>query len=184
MRSVVVAAVSVAPFRLNPSLLPGLHFRVMDLVIAPDDPRRDDARRLLASHLAFANEHSPPEDVHALDIDGLVDPAISFFSAQCDGALLGVGALKHLESAHVELKSMHTAASARGLGVGRAILDHLIGLAIQRGYQRMSLETGTMAAFAPARALYESVGFVPCEPFGQYFISPNSVCMTRSLADR
>lgn len=160
-----------------------LHFGGMDGVIALDDPRADDVRQLLAAHLAFANEHSPPEDVHALDIEGLVHPAISFFSLRANGVLLGVGALKHLDRNHAELKSMHTAEAARGLGIGRAMLDQLVMLATQRGYQRMSLETGTMGAFEPARRLYESVGFVPCEPFGPYFVSPNSICMVRSLVD-
>ncbi len=134
----------------------------MDGVIGLDDPGLGDVSQLLAAHLGFANEHSPPEDVHALNIECLLDPAISFFSFRADGLLLGVGALKHLDHNHAELKSMHTTVKARGAGVGRAILDHLLALATQRGYQWMSLETGTMAAFAPARGLYKSVGFVPC----------------------
>jgi putative acetyltransferase len=148
-----------------------------------DDPRADDVRRLLAAHLAFANEHSPPGDVHALDIDGLLDPAVTFFSFRLDGQLLGVGALKQLDADHAELKSMHTDAAARGRGVGRAMLEHLIDVARDRGVRRLSLETGTMTAFQPARSLYASAGFVPCEPFGSYFHSPNSTCMTLPLAD-
>ena len=153
----------------------------MTATIAIDDPRADDVRELLTAHLAFANAHSPPEDVHALDISGLLDPAISFYSYRSDGKLLGVGALKELDAGHAELKSMHTAAAARGGGVGRAMLDHLVTLARQRSYQRLSLETGTMPAFAPARALYASAGFRPCPPFGPYFVSPNSVCMRLDL---
>ena len=151
-------------------------------VIAPDDPRALDIRRLLSLHLAFANEHCPPEDVHALDVDALADPAISFFSCRRDGRLLGVGALKHLNDQHSELKSMHTAQQARGQGVGRAMVEYLVALASARGYERVGLETGTMEAFAPARLLYLSVGFTVCPPFGDYFDSPNSVCMTRLLA--
>jgi putative acetyltransferase len=149
--------------------------------IAIDDPCSPDVSALLAAHLAFANEHSPPEDVHALDITGLLDPSISFYSLRLGGELLGVGALKRVDAEHAELKSMHTAVQARGRGLGRAMVDHLIGVARDRGYQRLSLETGTMAAFAPARELYASVGFIVCPPFGPYFNSPNSVCMTMPL---
>jgi putative acetyltransferase len=151
--------------------------------ISADDPRATDVRRLLAAHLAFAHEHSPPEDVHALDISGLLDPAVTFFSFRVEGQLLGVGALKRLDTQHAELKSMHTAAAARGRGIGRAMLNHLIGLARDRGFRRLSLETGTMSAFDPARSLYASAGFQPCEPFGAYFHSPNSTCMTLCLVD-
>lgn len=152
-------------------------------VITPDDPRKPDVRRLLERHLAFASEHSPPEEVHALDIDGLLDPRISFFSCRVEGELLGVGALKHLDDRHAELKSMHTSAAARGRGVGWAMLGHLLSSARERGYRRVSLETGTMAAFAPARAMYAKAGFVSCPPFNGYWESPNSVCMTLVLAE-
>jgi putative acetyltransferase len=154
----------------------------MEGVIASDDPRNDDVVRLLAAHLAFANEHSPPEDVHALDVNGLLDPAVSFFSFRRDGQLLGVGALKRLDDEHAELKSMHTAAAARGRGVGRAMLNHLIDVARERGFRRLSLETGTMQAFEPARSLYATAGFAPCGPFDAYVLSPNSTYMTRLLA--
>ena len=149
--------------------------------IAPDDPRAADVRALIARHLAFANEHSPPEDVHALDLTGLLDPDVSFFSYRLDGELLAVGALRALGPSHGELKSMHTVKAARGGGIGRAMLDHLLDVARARGMRRVSLETGTMAAFEPARRLYARAGFEPCEPFGDYFHSPNSTCMTREL---
>jgi putative acetyltransferase len=149
--------------------------------ISIDDPRADDVRELLERHLAFANEHSPPEDVHALDIDGLLDPAVSFFSFRLNAQLLGVGALKRLDRHHAELKSMHTAEAARRRGIGQAMVDHLIGVARDRGFRRVSLETGTMHAFAPARSLYATSGFVPCGPFGEYRESPNSTFMTRLL---
>jgi putative acetyltransferase len=152
-----------------------------ELVIGPDRPDSADVRALLSAHLAFANEHSPPEDVHALDVSGLLTPDISFFSAREQGQLLGVGALKQLDPVHAEIKSMHTAQAARGRGVARAMLEHLLATARQRGCARVSLETGSMPAFAPARSLYESVGFQPCAPFGKYWDSPNSVCMTLAL---
>jgi putative acetyltransferase len=117
-------------------------------------------------------------------VDGLADPAVTFFSARRDGVLVGVGALRHIDDAHGEIKSMHTAEAERGTGVGRAILDHLLAEATRRGYRRVSLETGRGEAFVPAHALYRSAGFVSCEPFGPYTANPYSTCMTLSLADR
>jgi putative acetyltransferase len=149
--------------------------------ISLDDPRADDVRGLLAAHLAFARAVTPPEDVHALDLDGLLDPSVLFFSFRVDGTVLAIGALKHLDDDHAEVKSMHTAESARGLGIGRAMLDHLLGVARAKGYRRVSLETGAMAAFAPARALYANAGFEPTGPFGDYEASPNSAFMTLAL---
>lgn len=149
--------------------------------IAVDDPGAEDVRALLAAHLAFSHQHSPPEDVHALDVDRLRDPAVTFYSYRESGRLLAVGALRRIDDGHAEVKSMHTASEARGRGIGRALLAHLMAEARARGYRRLSLETGSMAAFAPARALYASAGFVPCEPFGSYFHSPNSTCMTLAL---
>ncbi|HET6817485.1 MAG TPA: GNAT family N-acetyltransferase [Mycobacteriales bacterium] len=154
----------------------------MTTSIAPDDPQAPDVRRLLAAHLDFAHEHSPPEDVHALDVSGLCAPDISFFSARDhDGALLAVGALRQLDATDAEIKSMHTSAAARGRGIGRAMLMYLLDLARSRGCTRVSLETGTMDEFAAARSLYRSAGFADCEPFGDYRRSPYSVCMTTTL---
>jgi putative acetyltransferase len=146
--------------------------------ISPEDPRVEDVRVLLERHLAFSHEVTPPGHVHALDVDGLVDPAVAFFAARQEGLLLGIGALRRLDATHAEVKSMHTAEAARGQGVGRAIVEHLLTVATMGEYRRVSLETGTMEAFSPARALYTSVGFVPCEPFGDYTSNPNSTCMT------
>lgn len=157
-----------------------------EIEIASEDPRVADVRALLAQHLDFANQHTPPEDVHALDIDGLLDPAITFVTCRSAGELLAVGALKQIDERHAELKSMHTAVAARGRGIGRVLLDHLIDVARDRGVTRVSLETGSMSAFAPARSLYASVGFSPCGPFGDYRPSRNSSFMTLELtaADR
>jgi putative acetyltransferase len=155
--------------------------RPRDVLIAPDDPRREDVRTLLGRHLAFARSVTPPGHVHALDLDGLLDPAVTFFSARCDGLVLGVGALKQLDDAHAELKSMHTSEAARRRGVGRAMLVHLLDVAADRGYRQVSLATGTMDAFAAARSLYESVGIVCCPPFGEYTANPYSTCMTMGL---
>jgi putative acetyltransferase len=138
-------------------------------------------RCLLEVHLAYSYEFSPPEHVHALDIDGLLDPAVTFFSARRNGVLLAVGALKHLDDDHGELKSMHTSEQARRQGIGHAMLEHLLTVADQRNYRRVSLETGTMDAYAAARAMYGKAGFVRCEPFGQYTDNPFSLCMTIRL---
>jgi putative acetyltransferase len=153
----------------------------MEGVIGADDPRADDVRELLERHLAFANDHTPPEDVHALDVDALVDPAIAFVSYRVAGRLLGVGALKDLGDGTGELKSMHTSADARGRGVGSALVAHLVGLARSRGLARVGLETGTQDAFAPARSLYARHGFVGCGPFGDYAPSPWSAFMALDL---
>lgn len=146
--------------------------------IAQDDPARPDVAALLAEHLAFAAALSPPEDMHALDGAGLNAEGVSFFSAREHGELLGLGALRVLSAEHVELKSMHTAAGHRGRGVGRRMLSYLVTVARERGASRVSLETGSMAEFAPARALYASAGFVECAPFGDYVPSRYSTFMT------
>lgn len=112
------------------------------------------------------------------------DTSCSFASISAHSELLGVGALKEIDRGHAELKSMHTAQVARGRGFGRAMLDHLVDTARARGYGRLSLETGSMAAFAPARALYASAGFEVWAPFGKYVLSPHSLCMTLDLKPR
>jgi putative acetyltransferase len=149
--------------------------------IRVDDPLSPDVRGLLERHLAFAHDMTPLEHVHALDIEGLTDPALTFFAARRGGTVVGVGAIRQLDPRHGELKSMHTAEAARRTGVARAVVDHMLDVARARGYGRVSLETGAMDAFAPARALYASVGFEPCEPFGDYTRNPYSVCMAMTL---
>jgi putative acetyltransferase len=149
--------------------------------ISVDDPAAPDVRALLERHLGFAALHSPPEDVHALDVDRLRDPSVTLYSYRVDGVLLGVGAIKRLDAGHAELKSMHVAESARGRGIGRAILEQLLEVARERGVRRVSLETGTMAAFESARTMYRRAGFSPCEPFADYSPSRNSTFMTLQL---
>jgi len=156
----------------------------MGLTIAIDDPRADDVRALLDRHLAFCREVTPAGHVHALEPSGLLEPDVALFSARQDGVLLGVAALRRLDGDHAELKSMHTLAAARGRGVGRTLVDHILELAAARGLRRVSLETGTMEAFGPARSLYKKLGFVPCDPFGEYTANPHSVCMTIALDAR
>ncbi|MEO8696799.1 MAG: GNAT family N-acetyltransferase [Acidimicrobiales bacterium] len=156
----------------------------MDFVIAVDDPRAEDVRALLERHLTFSREVTPIGHVHALDIDGLLDPAVTLFSARRDGVLLGIGALKEIDESHAEVKSMHTSGLVRGQGVGRAMVDQLLAVAAGRGYLRVSLETGTMDGFTAARALYAKAGFVPCPPFANYTDNPHSTCMTIALSER
>ena len=152
-------------------------------LISADDPRAPDVRALLERHMAAMLSATPPEHAFALDVDGLLDPAISFFSFRADGELLGVGALKRLDAEHGEIKSMHTTAAARGRGVGRAMLNRLLDVARAEGLRRVSLETGTIPEFAPARALYESAGFIACEPFADYQPSEDNCFMTLPLDD-
>lgn len=149
--------------------------------IDQDDTRREDVVSLLQRHLDFARSVTPPEDVHALDLDGLSGPDITFVSLRDEGRLLGIGAIKQLDPKHFELKSIHTAEEARGNGVGRAIVEYLIELARDRGAGRVSLETGSMDEFAPSRGLYSRVGFVECGPFAGYVPSRNSTYMTMEL---
>lgn len=153
----------------------------MELVITEEDPHAADVGAVLARHLAVMHDETPPAHVHALPADRLRDPAVTLFGARRAGELLGVGAIRRLDAAHAEIKSMHTLAEARGQGVGRAMLNHLLQVAAARGVERVSLETGTMAVFEPARTMYMSAGFRPCEPFGEYTANPYSVCMTLVL---
>jgi putative acetyltransferase len=150
--------------------------------IAVDDPRKPDVRALLDRHLTFCLSETPPEHSFALDVDALAEPGVAFFSCRdADGTLLGVGAIKELDPAHVEIKSMHTAAEARGRGVGRAVLDHLLSVARSRGYRRVSLETGTTPGFTAARAMYASRGFEPGEPFAHYSRTGDNTFYTLAL---
>jgi putative acetyltransferase len=136
---------------------------------------------LLQEHLKSMYLHSPPESVHALDLDALRRPGITMWTAWQGAALLGCGALKELDPRHGEIKSMRTAAAHLRKGVARALLRHILEEARRRAYRRLSLETGSMAAFAPARRLYAGFGFRYCAPFGDYVEDPNSVFMARDL---
>lgn len=146
-----------------------------------DDPRRADVQALLQEHLRDMFATSPAESVHALDQDALLDPAITFLAARRAGALLGIGAVKRLSPDLAEIKSMRTAAAARGTGVAEAVVRHLLVVADQIGVSRVSLETGTQDYFAPARRLYTRLGFTLCRPFGAYPDDPHSVFLTIAL---
>ena len=151
----------------------------MDIEI--DDLERQPVRELLAGHLAQMLTMSPACSVHALDLERLRQPGIRVWTAWEGGQLLGCGALKELTPVHGEIKSMRTADTHRGKGVGRAMLAHLLAVARERGYERVSLETGATPAFLPTLRLYESAGFQRCGPFADYTEDPHSVYMTRLL---
>ena len=149
--------------------------------IRADDLSGPEIAELLLEHRREMFLHSPPESVHALPLEGLRAPEISFWSAWEGDELLGCGALKELDPRHGEIKSMRTVLAHLRKGVAAALLRHIVAEAQRRGYERLSLETGSMAAFAPARALYQRHGFHECGPFADYREDPNSVFMTRLL---
>ena len=155
--------------------------RRLQVEIREDDPRRSQAAKLLREHLEDMAAHSPPESIHALDIDALRSPDITFWTAWERRELLGCGALFELDRQHGEIKSMRTAKGHLRKGAASGMLQHIIGEAERRSYTRLSLETGSMEAFAPARALYTSYGFAFCGPFANYVLDPNSVFMTLEL---
>lgn len=151
------------------------------LHIRLDNLQGPEIAALLAEHLHDMHATSPRESVHALDLSGLRQPAISFWTAWQDGLLAGCGALKQLDEGHGEIKSMRTAQGFHRKGVATLLLQHILNEARRRGYQRVSLETGSMSYFAPARALYQKFGFSECEPFVGYRPDPNSIFMTLVL---
>ncbi|QQP94702.1 GNAT family N-acetyltransferase [Lysobacter enzymogenes] len=142
---------------------------------------RPEVIALLREHLQGMAELSPPESIHALGLDALKHPQISFWSAWDGEELLGCGALKRLDAEHGEIKSMRTADAHRRRGVAAAMLEHILAEAARRQYRRLSLETGSMDGFGPARSLYARYGFGYCGPFADYRDDPNSVFMSKTL---
>ena len=142
---------------------------------------RPQVLALLNEHLTNMYELSPPESVHALDVSKLRGSDITFWTVWEDSELLGCGALKELSPTHGEVKSMRTPQKMRRRGAGRAVLTHIVGIARERAYRLLSLETGSAEAFLPAQKLYESFGFTYCGPFGDYKDDPNSVFMRLRL---
>ena len=149
-----------------------------------DDLSRPEVHALLREHLSNMYELSPADNVHALDLTKLRASDITFWTVWESGELLGCGALKELSPAHGEIKSMRTPAKLRRRGAGRALLAHIIATARERGYARLSLETGSHPAFGVAQALYRSFGFECSAPFAGYKEDPNSVFMSLRLAPR
>ena len=164
-----------------PALASKLRLRGMAHSFHPGDLDSDDVQQLLAFHFAQMRGSSPPDSCHVLAVDGLRDPAVTFWSLRERRRLLGIGALKQLDPRHGEVKSMRTAPGELGRGAGRAMLDHIVAEARRRGYRRLSLETGSTEPFLPALSLYERSGFVPCGPFGGYAATPFTRFLTREL---
>jgi putative acetyltransferase len=146
-----------------------------------DDITRPEVLALLEEHLSNMHELSPPEQVFAFDASKLRDPGVAFWAAWNEETLLGCAALKELSLTQGEVKSMRTPASRRRQGAGRALLNHIIQVSRERGYRELFLETGRHPAFKPAQALYRSVGFRECGPFGSYTENGNSVFMSLQL---
>lgn len=151
------------------------------LRIVADDLSGPEVAAFLEEHLQDMRAVSPPESRHALDLDGLRRPEVTFWTAWDDRLLAGCAALKELDARHGEVKSMRTAPRCQGRGVASQLLRHVLDEAVRRGYRRLSLETGSMGFFEPARRLYAKFGFRPCAPFGAYREDPNSVFMTLAL---
>jgi putative acetyltransferase len=149
--------------------------------IRPDDLTSAEMADLIAIHARTMLAASPPESCHFLPIEGLRDPSVSVWSMWEEGRLIGCGALKDLGDGTGEIKSMHTREALRGRGLGRVMLEYILGEARRRGYTALWLETGSMDAFIPARRLYEAYGFTCCGPFGDYVDDPHSVFMTLTL---
>jgi putative acetyltransferase len=146
-----------------------------------DDLQSLEIAHFLEAHIQDMLSISPPESKHALDLNALRNKAISFWTIYEDAKLLGCGALKQLSSDHAEIKSMRTLANMRGKGVASNLLNHIIKESQNRGYKKISLETGSMNFFVPARKLYEKFGFTYCEPFADYKLDPYSLFMMKNL---
>ncbi|MDN3612311.1 GNAT family N-acetyltransferase [Vibrio ostreicida] len=151
----------------------------MEIIV--DDLKHPDVISLLEQHRADMNATSPPESVHTLDLTGLKAPEMTLWTAWRETVLLGCIAIKTLSETHVELKSMRTTDRARNQGVASSMLTHAINESAKQGYRQMSLETGSMAFFKPARNLYKKFGFTDCLPFADYGADPNSCFMTRKI---
>lgn len=152
------------------------------LTIARERPTRSDLALLMERHTADMHADTPVESIHMMDASELDQPHIAFFVLRDRGEPLAMGAIKRIDATHAEIKSMHVLAEARGRGLSKAMLDHLVGAAHADGYRRLSLETGVQPTFIAARALYARAGFAECPPFEGYGEDPNSVFMTKVLA--
>lgn len=149
--------------------------------IRRESPLGEDLALLMQRHTADMHAETPPESIHMLDATELAAPGIAFYVMRDDGRPVGMGALKRIDAAHAEIKSMHVLAEERGRGLSRMMLEHLVAEARAAGITRLSLETGVQPGFAAARALYAGAGFQECGPFEGYRPDPNSVFMTRAI---
>ena len=152
------------------------------MIIAEEHPLTPDLELLFQRHTADMHADTPPESIHMMDKGALAAPDIRFFVLRDAGEPLAMGAYKRIDAAHAEIKSMHVLVEARGRGLSRTMLDHLLGAARKDGFTRLSLETGVQTTFVAARALYARAGFVDCPPFEGYLDDPHSVFMTKVLA--
>lgn len=153
------------------------------MLIKIDDLSGPEVAQILTEHLHDMYTVSPPESVHALDLNKLRQPNITFWSVWDGNQLAGCGAIKELEAGHAEIKSMRTANAYRGKGVAVKLMEHILSVAAERKYHRLSLETGPQEFFLPARKLYERFGFEYCGPFGDYAEDPYSAFMTKALLE-
>jgi putative acetyltransferase len=153
--------------------------REMQIVV--DDLSGPQIAAFLEEHVLDMRAITPLESKHALDLDGLRRPDVTFWSVLDGDTLVGCGAIKGLDDGHAEVKSMRTAADRRGTGVASRLLAHILAEAKRQGFSRLSLETGATEPFRPARRLYEKFGFEYCGPFADYRLDPLSVFMTRVL---
>lgn len=153
----------------------------MNLKITVDDLSSPEIANFLAEHIREMKAVSPPESKHALDLEGLRKPEVTFWTVWDGSSLIGCGAIKELNINHAEVKSMRTKVSYRGKGVASILLQHILQEAKLRGYHRISLETGSMPFFEPAHNLYKKYGFENCAPFSTYQEDPNSVFLTKEL---
>lgn len=153
----------------------------MQPVITIEESLGEELAQLLQAHWLFCTSTTPIEHVYALDASRLFTPDITVFGARVNSELVGVGALRKLDQDHAELKSMHTLAKSRGLGIGKAMVAHIEQFAKEQGVKRISLETGATEPFKPARLLYKSLGYQDCEAFGDYVLSEDNTCMTKLI---
>ena len=153
----------------------------MEIVITTEKSLTDELAQILQVHWLFCTSSTPIEHVYALNASKLFSPDVTVFGARINGELVGVGAMRKLDVDHAELKSMHTLAKSRGMGVGKGMVAHIEQFAQRSGIKRMSLETGTNEAFKPARELYKSLGYQSCDAFGDYVLSEDNMCMTKLI---
>lgn len=153
----------------------------MSIDVRQDDLSSAEVHSLIAEHLSGMHSNSPPGHVHALALENLRAPSVTFWTARVDGILCGCGALKELDPLTGEVKSMRTLSAFLRRGVGQAILDEIVRAARQRRYSRLLLETGTGQAFEAAHALYRRNGFERSGPFGEYSATDFNVFMVKFL---
>jgi putative acetyltransferase len=152
------------------------------ITILQETPLGADLALLMARHTADMHADTPPESIHMMDAQDLAVPEVTFFVMRQNGNPVAMGAFKRIDDAHAEIKSMHVLHEARGQGLSKCMLDHLMAEAQAAGFAQLSLETGIQPTFVAARALYAKAGFAACAPFAGYWDDPNSVFMTKHLA--